>query len=95
MQIFCFAEYIGPYQDEDEVRGPSPNLRRNDNSYPILGVTEGSCSDDADSDIQDIPIINQGKTSICQYMCAKFQLDWIRILKILLEIKWSINTKLL
>lgn len=52
-------EYIGPYQDDDEVRGPSPNLRRNDNSYPILGVTEGSCSDDADSDIQDIPIINQ------------------------------------
>ncbi|XP_052709331.1 protein king tubby 1-like isoform X5 [Crassostrea angulata] len=52
-------EYIGPYQDDDEVRGPSPNLRRNDNSYPILGVTEGSCSDDADSDIQDIPIMNQ------------------------------------
>uniref|UniRef100_A0A8W8JKG7 Uncharacterized protein n=1 Tax=Magallana gigas TaxID=29159 RepID=A0A8W8JKG7_MAGGI len=56
-------EYIGPYQDDDEVRGPSPNLRRNDNSYPILGVTEGSCSDDADSDIQDIPIINQGEES--------------------------------
>lgn len=46
----------------------------------ILGVTEGSCSDDADSDIQDIPIMNQGKTSVCQYMYAKFQLDWIRIM---------------
>nr|XP_022287806.1 tubby-related protein 3-like isoform X6 [Crassostrea virginica] len=52
-------EYIGPYQDEEEMDRRSPNLRRNDGSYPILGVTEGSCSDDPDSDIQDIPIINQ------------------------------------
>nr|XP_022287800.1 tubby-related protein 3-like isoform X2 [Crassostrea virginica] len=54
-------EYIGPYQDEEEMDRRSPNLRRNDGSYPILGVTEGSCSDDPDSDIQDIPIINQGE----------------------------------
>ncbi|XP_061192377.1 tubby-related protein 3-like isoform X6 [Saccostrea echinata] len=54
-------EYIGPagFEDEEEIRGHSPNLRRNDGSYPVLNVTEDSYSDDPDSDIQDIPIINQ------------------------------------
>ncbi|XP_062577540.1 tubby-related protein 3-like isoform X5 [Saccostrea cucullata] len=54
-------EYIGPagFEDEEEIRSHSPNLRRNDGSYPVLNVTEDSYSDDPDSDIQDIPIINQ------------------------------------
>ncbi|XP_061192374.1 tubby protein homolog isoform X3 [Saccostrea echinata] len=58
-------EYIGPagFEDEEEIRGHSPNLRRNDGSYPVLNVTEDSYSDDPDSDIQDIPIINQGEES--------------------------------
>lgn len=62
--MLFLTEYIGPYQDEEEMDRRSPNLRRNDGSYPILGVTEGSCSDDPDSDIQDIPIINQGNASL-------------------------------
>ncbi|XP_062577529.1 tubby protein homolog isoform X3 [Saccostrea cucullata] len=58
-------EYIGPagFEDEEEIRSHSPNLRRNDGSYPVLNVTEDSYSDDPDSDIQDIPIINQGEES--------------------------------
>lgn len=64
LDMLFLTEYIGPYQDEEEMDRRSPNLRRNDGSYPILGVTEGSCSDDPDSDIQDIPIINQGKASL-------------------------------
>ncbi|XP_056014019.1 tubby-related protein 3-like isoform X9 [Ostrea edulis] len=54
-------EYIGPagIEDEEDMRSSSPNLRRNDGSYPILNVTEDSYSDDPDSDIQDIPIMNQ------------------------------------
>ena len=62
--MLFLTEYIGPYQDEEEMDRRSPNLRRNDGSYPILGVTEGSCSDDPNSDIQDIPIINQGNASL-------------------------------
>ncbi|XP_048767154.1 tubby protein-like isoform X2 [Ostrea edulis] len=58
-------EYIGPagIEDEEDMRSSSPNLRRNDGSYPILNVTEDSYSDDPDSDIQDIPIMNQGEES--------------------------------
>lgn len=64
--ILCLTEYIGPagIEDEEDMRSSSPNLRRNDGSYPILNVTEDSYSDDPDSDIQDIPIMNQGNNFV-------------------------------